>query len=69
MFLSSKIWTSKVKYFLSCSEINAVLKEGRKKYILDDNDQELELDTQGFLWVGRSSDEVCADICAHDLQN
>lgn len=38
-------------------------------YVFDDHDEEGQLDGEGLLGVKRASDEVSANVRAHDLEN
>jgi hypothetical protein len=52
---------NRARYFLGFSD--------GLTYVLDDHDEEGQLDGEGLLGVKRASDEVSANVRAHDLEN
>jgi hypothetical protein len=52
---------NRARYFLGFSDVWT--------YVFDDHDEEGQLDGEGLLGVKRASDEVSANVRAHDLEN
>ena len=52
---------NRARYFLGFSD--------ELTYVFDDQDEEGQLDGEGLLGVKRASDEVSANVRAHDLEN